>query len=1489
MPDKLADLDLDDELTWEPVHLSTPMPWAGHLPFAFWLVKALRPRTLVELGTHSGNSYFAFCQAIAAFVPAGRAYAVDTWAGDDHAGYYGEDVFADVSQVNTTHFSAFSTLLRTSFDDARQYFPTANEEGGLEGGIDLLHIDGLHTYDAVRHDFETWRSALSRRAVVVFHDTNVREREFGVWRLFRELAGQYPAFEFDHSNGLGVLGIGAEQPPLLQALFRLSDDPDGAGAFRRRIASRGAAFQRQVEIIDLQARVAKADADQAASAAHARDVLAQGEARLTHADARARDEVAHAEARLASSTAQAADLRDDLAWRTAVIEAQRDLIASKQATIGALAETLAARTHVLSVRDQVLAELEAELAGQRFQADEERRLRREMQEGYEAAIASINADRDVLRGAVLEDWDKTAETVALAYVNSMSWKLTRPLRAALRLLAGRRPTSSGLVLPRRPVIPPLPSEVPAPASPQTASASPPAIDTVKSAVRALMKARLDAFLAGSQTLRLPRSDQPDVSIILVLYNQAELTFGCLSSIAETLSDAAFGVEVVIVDNASSDLTGALLARTDGASVVANGANLHFLKAVNLAAGQARGRHLLLLNNDALLLPGSLASALRTLGSDESIGAVGGRIILPDGTLQEAGSIIWNDGTCTGYARGEAPGTPDVMFQRDVDYCSGAFLLTPAALFRDMGGFDEQFAPAYYEETDYCVRLWEAGRRVVYDPDAAIVHYEFGSAAADADALRLQATNHAVFVSRHPEWLAGQFAPSPLNVLAARTARAAVPRILVVEDRVPKVELGSGYPRANRLLHGLVAAGAQVAFFPVFRHAETWRSVRAALDKRIEVLISAEAAQLRDYLIARRGHFDAILVCRPPNMETFLEAVGPGRTVLGQAALLYDAEALFAIRQLLAREADGQSTDDSERHRLIATEATLTRRADAVISVAPHERDLLDEYGVRNIHLLGHALDDEPLATGFAARDQVVFLGGVSDEGAPNADAVRWFATEILPRLRTEIGREAFRLTVIGRIKAASITAMDGAALDLAGMVAELPPALARARVMVVPTRFAAGIPHKAHQAAALGIPMVVTGLIARQLGWQDGVDLLVADDPAGFASATARLYTDAELWERIQQSALARVRQECSPEAFDATLHEIVDGLKLVHRTPEPPAPPLAREVAPAEPAEPPTSRPAEGDWAAAIPFGFRPLPSSARVAAICHVFHLSVLPELLFYLRNLPRPADLYVSTDTEEKQAALQTAFDGWEGGEVTIRITPNRGRDIAPKLVGFADVHAHYDLVLHLHSKMSSHAAFLAPWRSYLYETLLGSPEVARSIIDAFARLPDLGMVAPQHYEGIRRWIGWQGNFEAARSLAATMGLPLSPRRALDFPSGSMFWARPAALRPLLDLHLAFEDFPNEDGQVDFTPAHAIERLYFHVCEQSGHSWMKVANPALCHDTSCIAEVATPADLSRFVAEHGVMLGGPAPLAVRAEPAPMLTRVAPGLARRLEARAF
>jgi Methyltransferase domain len=225
---------LSEASFWRPGRIKLSA-WIEHVPFAFWLVEALQPLTIVELGTYSGTSYAALCQAVHTLGLQTRCYAIDTWKGDKQTGFYGDDIFADLAAYNREFYSGFSSLIRSTFDEASPYFE--------DGSIDLLHIDGCHTYEAVRHDFEQWLPKLSSHSVVLLHDTNVREREFGVFHLWTKLQSRWPSFEFIHGHGLGIVGVGADLTDPLPRLFQANGRANVASVIRSMYSGLGKSLE----------------------------------------------------------------------------------------------------------------------------------------------------------------------------------------------------------------------------------------------------------------------------------------------------------------------------------------------------------------------------------------------------------------------------------------------------------------------------------------------------------------------------------------------------------------------------------------------------------------------------------------------------------------------------------------------------------------------------------------------------------------------------------------------------------------------------------------------------------------------------------------------------------------------------------------------------------------------------------------------------------------------------------------------------------------------------------------------------------------------------------------------------------------------------------------------------------------------------------------------------------------------------------------------
>lgn len=271
-------------------------------------------------------------------------------------------------------------------------------------------------------------------------------------------------------------------------------------------------------------------------------------------------------------------------------------------------------------------------------------------------------------------------------------------------------------------------------------------------------------------------------------------------------------------------------------------------------------------------------------------------------------------------------------------------------------------------------------------------------------------------------------------------------------------------------------------------------------------------------------------------------------------------------------------------------------------------------------------------------------------------------------------------------------------------------------------------------------------------------------------------------------------------------------------------------------------------DFALEVPFAFATQPAApAPVAAIIHAFYPETMTRILAALRNVPVSVDIYISTDTQAKRDEIASLTADWGKGSVEIRILPNRGRDIAAKFVGFSDIYSRYDLFVHLHTKKSPHGgAPLTRWLDYLLDNLLGSPEIISSVLTLFDD-PRVGIVFAQHLFEIRGILNWGYDYDLARTLMNRVGVDIDKNRALEFPSGSMFWGRSAAIRGLLDLELQYEDFPEECGQVDGTLAHAIERVVLMAAEARGFEWMKIVRRDLYPLGATVLPVASADDIA------------------------------------------
>lgn len=635
-------------------------------------------------------------------------------------------------------------------------------------------------------------------------------------------------------------------------------------------------------------------------------------------------------------------------------------------------------------------------------------------------------------------------------------------------------------------------------------------------------------------------DLPELSVVMVVHDQFAFTMTALSSLRATCRGT---IQVILVDGASTDATSVIERHVAGIEVIRLSENVGFLAGSNLGLARAVAPYVLFLNNDVELMAGAVDTALDRLRREEGTGAVGAKLVRTNGELQEAGSIVWNDGTTSGYLRDASPLLPEANFVRSVDFCSGAFLMARTDIVKALDGFDPLFAPAYYEETDLCVQIRQRGFDIVYDPDVVVLHYEFGSGKSGEIASYL-GRNIGKFFHKNREYVEGKYSRDEANVLKARFADAGSRRVLFIEDYLPQPEIGAGFPRSNDIVRTMVEAlGLHVTVYPIFPPRRAPVTRYRNFPDRAEVMWDRGIGDLETFLHGRAGYYDVIWIGRTHNADRLKPVLAACGEALAGCRVVLDTEAIATLRQHGRMRIMGQ-TDLPDLNGMLCYELRNTDFIDRFVTVSSEEATLVSGVVKQDVHVLGHVKTPTPQGRPFGERRHFLFVGAIQNLESPNWDALSWLNDHVVPYLDSLLPDDV-RIRMAGYVGGDIdlSTILTHPRFELLGAVEDLAPLYEAHRVFIAPTRFAAGIPYKVHEAAAHGLPIVATDLLVRQVGWEAGADIASAPEtqPLAFAGAMQQVYTDENLWTRIRRNALHRIFLENRPDDYSRRLQDILN------------------------------------------------------------------------------------------------------------------------------------------------------------------------------------------------------------------------------------------------------------------------------------------------------------------------------------------------------------
>ena len=635
---------------------------------------------------------------------------------------------------------------------------------------------------------------------------------------------------------------------------------------------------------------------------------------------------------------------------------------------------------------------------------------------------------------------------------------------------------------------------------------------------------------------LPTSETPVISVVIPAYGQVSHSLRCLASLAAYPPTLPF--EVILAEDASGDERAAELRRVRGLRYVEREANLGFLASANEAMGRARGEFLFLLNNDTEVMPGAIDALVATLRAHPRAGLAGARLLYPSGWLQEAGGIVWRDGSAWNWGNRQDPRRPEFTYLREADYVSGAAILLPRAAWEAMGGFDPHYLPAYGEDSDLAFRLRAAGYATLVQPRATVMHDEGVSHGTDeAQGVKAhQVANRRKLAERWAATLA-RHQPNGTSLIRARDrAPEGGPRrvVLVLDNNIPEPDRDAGSRTMVAFMDALLAQGHAVKFWPLNGLALPGYT-EALEDRGIECPTTPWRPRLEAWLATHGHELDQVLLSRPHvAAETFaaLRAHAPQAPIVFYGHDLHHAR---AAREAAAAEPARRPAMEALAAELLEEERAAWAGSDAVLypSVDEAEEVVRLAPGTPAAAITAYALPAAPPLPRLDGRHDVVFVAGFGH--TPNVDAAQWLVGEIWPLILAR--HPGLRLALIGSNPTPAVQALARPGIEVTGFVsdAELARRYGEARLALCPLRFGAGIKLKVVEALHQGVPLVTTPVGTQGL---PDAPCPQAGSAAELAAAACALLEDPAAWADLAVRQQAYVEGRFSAASMQAQLED---------------------------------------------------------------------------------------------------------------------------------------------------------------------------------------------------------------------------------------------------------------------------------------------------------------------------------------------------------------